>query len=215
MNGADRAPLCHRLSPRRDLPAPFVASTSRNATGIDKESRMHYRLANVKELTMTYVPARRIVALMFAALFAAMSMVSAPVFADDDTPAWLVPNASYAGVWKTEGANAAPDLDSQITFGYKGADGNLVFLPEDGKLAILYGVNPIGAPNHSDTNILVTRTADGFRWGQFDPGRNSSEFTCTVSNDGATLTCARHAMFNGREFFNNVEMTRVASGDAG
>ena len=165
---------------------------------------------------MSHVLTRRIVASTFAALFAAMSFFSAPAVADDaDTPAWLLPNASYAGVWKTEGANAAADLDSQITFGYKGADGNLVLLSEDGKLAITYGVNPIGAPNHTDTNILTTRTPEGFRWGQFDPGRNSGEVTCTVSIDGATLTCARHAMFNGREYFNNVEMTRVANGDGG
>jgi hypothetical protein len=155
----------------------------------------------------------RVATLTLAVLFAVIPVVSTPAFADDtDAPGWLVPNASYAGVWKTEGL---PDLDSQITFGYTGVDGNFVLIQADGRLALRYGVNPIGAPNHSETNVLATRTPDGFRWGQFDPGRNSSEFTCTVSNDGANVTCARHAMFNGREFFNNIEMTRLDAGATG
>src|SRR5215217_7768645 len=97
-----------------------------------------------------------------------------PAFAQEgENPAWLVPGASYAGVWKTVGANSATDLDSQFTLGYNGPDGNVILLTEDGRLAVVYGVNPIGAPNHSEQNILTTRTPDGFRFGTFDPSRNS------------------------------------------
>lgn len=134
---------------------------------------------------------------------------------ESELPAWLVAGARYEGVWKTVGANAAGDLDSQFTFGYPSADGNTILVPEEGKGAIRYGINPVGAPNHSVTNIVATRTPDGFRFGSYDPNRNSAEFSCVVSSDGATLSCARHAMFNGREFFNQVEMTRVEAGEGG
>jgi hypothetical protein len=159
---------------------------------------------------VSHILTARVATLTFAVLFAVIPIISAPVFAQDtETPDWLVPNATYVGVWKTEGANPAPDLDSQITFGYPGADGNLVFIQDDGKIAIRYGVNAVGAPNHSVTNILATRTPDGFKFGAFDPSRNSAEFTFVVSADGVTMTGARHARFNGREYFNNVQMTRV------
>jgi hypothetical protein len=134
---------------------------------------------------------------------------------ESELPAWLVADARYEGVWKTVGANAAGDLDSQFTFGYPGADGSTILVPEEGKIAIRYGINPVGAANHSVTNIAATRTPDGFRFGSFDPGRNSAEFTCVISEDGTSLSCARHAMFNGREFFNQVEMTRVETGSGG
>jgi hypothetical protein len=158
----------------------------------------------------------RIVIVTLAVLMFCVPGVTPPISAqDNEGSSWLVANATYAGVWKTEGANSAPDAHSQLTLGYMGADGNVVLFPEEGKLAIRYGLNPVGAPNHSETNVITTLTGDGFRWGQFDPGRNSAEFTCVVGNDGGTVTCARHAMFNGREFFNNIEMTRVATEGAG
>jgi hypothetical protein len=92
--------------------------------------------------------------------------VRSPIFAQDNAgSSWLVPNATYAGVWKTEGANSALDADSpQITLGYMGADGNVVLFPEEGKLAVRYVFNPIGAPNHGETNVITTLTGDGFRW---------------------------------------------------
>ena len=153
------------------------------------------------------------VILAFAACFLVVPTISAPIRAEEpDMPSWLIPNATYVGVWKTTGENAAPDLDSQIVFGYPGLDGKLELLQPDGKLVLLYGVYPIGAPNHSETKVTATLTSDGFSWGQFDPSRNSSEFRCTVGNDGATLTCARHAMFGGREYFNNIEMARAEPG---
>lgn len=165
---------------------------------------------------MSKVSYLRVAILTIIALVSAVAAGPAPSFGQEgDAPAWLVPGASYVGVWKTVGANSASDLDSQITFGYKGPDGNTILLTEDGRLAIVYGIFPVGAPNHSEQNVLTTRTPDGFKFGTFDPSRNSAEFTCVMSEDGATLTCARHAMANGREFFNNVEMTRVATGEGG
>jgi hypothetical protein len=141
-------------------------------------------------------------------LLVVLPFVSGPLYADDaDAPAWLVPGVTYAGVWKTLGANRAPDLDSQITLGHTGPDGNMVLLTEDGKLAIVYGVYPLGAPNHTDVMVLATRTPDGFKFGEY-PAR--PEFTCTFGSDGSTLTCDRHALAQGREFFNHVEMARLS-----
>jgi hypothetical protein len=164
---------------------------------------------------MHLMPGVRFAVLMSVALVVIAAGPGSAVAQEGENPAWLVPGASYTGVWKTVGANSAPDLDSQFTLGYKGPDGNVILLTEDGRLAVVYGVNSIGAPNHSEQNILTTRTPDGFRFGTFDPSRNSAEFTCVMSEDGAILTCARHAMFSGREYFNNVEMTRVATGGGG
>jgi hypothetical protein len=151
----------------------------------------------------------RLAILAFAACFLVIPTLSAPIHADDpDVPSWLAPNTMYVGIWKTTGANTAPDLNSQIILGYPGPDGNLVLLQPDGKLALRYGVYPIGDPNHSETTVLATRTPDGFKFGEYPA---QPEFTCTFSNEGATLMCDRHALAQGREFFNHIEMTRVSS----
>jgi hypothetical protein len=157
-----------------------------------------------------------IVALAVVSLVQAVMMLVRPpgVQAQDgDLPPWLVADAVYVGVWKTEGVNTAPDLESQITFGHPGTDGTPLLMQDD-KIALRYGVNPVGAPNHSVTNVLATRTIDGFRWGQFDPSRNSAEFAFVVAEGGSSIRGARHAMFNGREFFNTIELQRTEAAAA-
>ena len=63
--------------------------------------------------------------------FSELSVSSSAAAQDSDLPSWLVPGVRYEGVWKTVGANTAGDLDSQFTFGYPGADGITILVPEE------------------------------------------------------------------------------------
>src|SRR3954463_15366357 len=88
-------------------------SRMRRTDSGDASSRCYRIGCRDGELTMKVLRVMAVGTLTTLALVAVSVLISTSALADDtDAPSWLIPNTTYAGVWKTVGANSAPDLDS-------------------------------------------------------------------------------------------------------